>query len=36
MHSDIDRDVVEAAETCDYALLHMKKRNKEAEKSFIA
>jgi len=29
MHSDVDRDVVEAVETCDYQLLQVKKKTRE-------
>jgi hypothetical protein len=36
MTSDPDRDVVEAAETCDYELLQMRKKTKEAEKALNA
>ena len=32
MHSDIDRDVVEAVEICDYELLQMRKKPKDTEK----
>lgn len=36
MHSDPDRDVVEAVEVCDYQLLQMKKRTREQEKALNA
>jgi len=36
MHSDIDRDVVEAVEQCDYELLQMRKKSKDAEKALNA
>jgi hypothetical protein len=36
MHSDTDRDVVEAVETCDYELLQMRKRSKDTEKALNA
>jgi|LauGreDrversion4_2_1035121.scaffolds.fasta_scaffold54892_5 hypothetical protein len=36
MHSDIDRDVVEAVETCDFKLLQIKKKTREQEKAAAA
>lgn len=36
MHSDTDRDVVEAVETCDFKLLQIKKKTREQEKAAAA